>query len=71
MEEVIRTRLFVTELSTWDDYARAHRMAFKHIKPASSIVQVARLIDPRLTIEIEVDAVKGAKDAEEISLTDV
>lgn len=71
MEEVVRTRLFVTALSTWDEYARAHRMAFKQIRPASSIVQVARLVDPRLMIEIEVDALKGASDAEEVSLTDV
>jgi enamine deaminase RidA (YjgF/YER057c/UK114 family) len=71
MEEVVRTRLFVTALSTWDEYARAHRMAFKHIRPASSIVQVARLVDPRLMIEIEVDALKGAMGAQEVSLTDV
>lgn len=71
MEEVVRTRLFVTALSTWDEYARAHRIAFKQIRPASSIVQVARLVDPRLMIEIEIDAVKGARDAQEIDLVDI
>jgi len=71
IEEVVRTRLFVTALSTWDEYARAHRIVFKNIRPASSIVQVTRLVDPRLMIEIEVDAVKGASEAEEIALTDV
>ena len=59
MSDVVRTRLFVTNLSSWEDYAKAHRDAFETIRPASSIVQVARLVDPRLTIEMEVEAVKG------------
>ena len=62
--DVVRTRLFVTNLSRWEDYAKAHRDAFESIRPASSIVQVARLVDPRLTIEMEVDAIKGATQVE-------
>lgn len=62
--DVVRTRLFVTNLSRWEDYAKAHRDAFESIRPASSIVQIARLVDPRLTIEMEVDAIKGATTVE-------
>lgn len=61
--DVVRTRLFVTNLARWDDYARAHREAFEQVRPASSIVQVARLVDPRLLIEMEVDAVLGAGES--------
>lgn len=58
--DVVRTRLFVTNLLKWEDYARAHREVFENVRPASSIVQVVRLTDPRLLIEIEAEAVKGA-----------
>ncbi|NDC39359.1 MAG: RidA family protein [Proteobacteria bacterium] len=68
ISDVVRTRLFVTNLSRWEDYAKAHRDAFEKIRPASSIVQVARLVDPRLTIEMEVDAVKGLDLIESRSL---
>ena len=68
MTDVVRTRLFVTNLSRWDDYARAHREAFEKIRPASSIVQVARLVDPRLVIEMEVDALKGLELGDSRSL---
>lgn len=68
MEDVVRTRLFVTTISKWEDYARAHREFFEKIRPASSIVQVTKLVDPRLTIEMEVDAVRGANDVENVRL---
>lgn len=68
MSDVVRTRLFVTNLSNWEDYAKAHRDAFETIRPASSIVQVARLVDPRLTIEMEVEAIKGLELVESRSL---
>lgn len=68
MSDVVRTRLFVTNLSRWDEYARAHREAFESIRPASSIVQVSRLVDPRLVIEMEVDAVRGCNLTEELSV---
>jgi enamine deaminase RidA (YjgF/YER057c/UK114 family) len=68
LTDVIRTRLFVTNLSRWEDYAKAHREAFESIRPASSIVQVARLVDPRLTIEMEVDAIKGLELADSRAL---
>lgn len=57
--DVVRTRLYVANMQRWDDYARAHREVFDTIKPASSIIQVARLMDPRLMVEVEVEAIKG------------
>jgi enamine deaminase RidA (YjgF/YER057c/UK114 family) len=59
MTDVVRTRLSVTNIGKWDDYARAHREAFEQTRPASSIVQVSRLVDPRLLVELEADAVLG------------
>lgn len=61
VEDVVRTRLFVTNMAKWDEYARAHHEVFERIRPASSIVQVQKLFDPRLMIEMEVDAVAGAE----------
>lgn len=66
--DVVRTRLFVTNIVHWDDYARAHREVFGHVLPASSLVQVAKLVDPRLVVEIEVDAIRGAKEVVETSI---
>ncbi|MFM1848190.1 MAG: hypothetical protein RL417_1664, partial [Pseudomonadota bacterium] len=59
LSDVVRTRLFVTQMGRWDEYAKAHREAFEAIRPASSIVQVSKLVDPRLMIEMEVDAIAG------------
>ena len=59
LSDVVRTRLFVTNIARWEDYARAHREAFETIRPASSIVQVVKLVDPRLLLEMEVDAIRG------------
>lgn len=60
IQDVVRTRLFVTNIAKWEDYARAHREVFETIRPASSMVQVAKLVDPRLVVELEVDAIRGA-----------
>lgn len=57
MENVVRTRSFVTSIDQFDDFARAHREVFSGIDPAASCIQVSALVDPRLLIEIEVDAV--------------
>ena len=61
MADIVRTRMFVTNIAKWDEYARAHREAFHDIRPASSIVQVARLTDPRLVVEMEIEAVRGCE----------
>ena len=56
MEHVVRTRMFVTDISQWEDYGRAHGEFFRDIMPATTMVEVSRLIDPRMLIEIEADA---------------
>jgi len=57
MEHVIRTRMFVTDVSRWEEVARIHGDVFRDIRPATTIVEVARLIDADALIEIEADAV--------------
>src|SRR6478736_1629962 len=57
LENVIRTRMFVTDLSDFDGIARAHHAAFDGIDPAASCIQITALVDPALVIEIEVDAI--------------
>jgi enamine deaminase RidA (YjgF/YER057c/UK114 family) len=66
--DVVRTRLFVTRLARWEDYARAHREGFGDVRPASSIIEVSRLVDPRFMVEMEVDALRGAVEVESINL---
>lgn len=56
LENVVRTRMFVTDISRWEDYGRAHGEFFGKIMPAATMVEVSRLIDPRMLIEIEADA---------------
>jgi enamine deaminase RidA (YjgF/YER057c/UK114 family) len=57
IEHVIRTRMFVTDVSQWEAVARVHGEVFKDIRPATSILEVARLIDAAALIEIEADAI--------------
>lgn len=53
---VVRTRVFVTDISRWEDYGRAHGEMFKDIRPASAMIQISGLIDPSMVVEIEADA---------------
>ncbi len=56
LEHVVRTRMFVTDIKRWEEYGRAHGEFFSKIKPCATMVEVSALIDPRMLIEIEVDA---------------
>jgi enamine deaminase RidA (YjgF/YER057c/UK114 family) len=56
LEHVVRTRMFVTDISRWEEYGRAHGELFRDILPATTMVEVSRLIDERMLIEIEADA---------------
>ena len=56
---VVRTRMFVTDISRWQDYGRAHGEFFAEHPPATTMVEVRALIDPEMLVEIEADAVVG------------
>ena len=57
LADVVRTRIFVTDIAHWQEIGRAHGEAFANIRPATTMVEVAGLIDPDLLVEIEADAV--------------
>jgi enamine deaminase RidA (YjgF/YER057c/UK114 family) len=56
LADVVRTRIYVTDISRWAQVGEVHRLAFEGVAPAATMVQVAALIDPRLLVEIEVEA---------------
>lgn len=56
MSDVVRTRMFVTDIGRWEEYGRAHGEWFRDVRPAATMVEVRRLIDPLMMVEIEVDA---------------
>jgi enamine deaminase RidA (YjgF/YER057c/UK114 family) len=55
-EDVVRTRIYVTDIDRWEEIARAHGELFGAIRPATAMVEVKRLIDPAMLVEIEADA---------------
>jgi len=57
LADVVRTRMFVTDISKWEDIARAHGEAFRDVRPAATMVEVKALIDPDLLVEIEAQAI--------------
>ncbi len=57
MADVVRTRIYVTDIGQWEAIGRAHGEVFAAIRPAATMVEVVRLIDPAMLVEIEADAV--------------
>ncbi|BAH45498.1 conserved hypothetical protein [Brevibacillus brevis NBRC 100599] len=57
LSHVVRTRMFVTDISKWEEIGKAHGEFFREIQPVATMVEVKALIDPRLLVEIEVEAV--------------
>jgi enamine deaminase RidA (YjgF/YER057c/UK114 family) len=56
LEHIVRTRMFVTDISRWEEYGRAHGELLRDVMPATTMVEVSALIDERMLIEIDVDA---------------
>lgn len=62
MRDVVRTRIYVTNIADWEAIGAAHGAFFRHVRPAATMIEVSRLIDPALLVEIEAEAIVGAGD---------
>jgi isochorismate pyruvate lyase len=61
-ENIVRTRMYVTDMRRWEEFGRAHREFVGQHRPCTSMVEVKSLIDPQMLVEIEVDAILGGTD---------
>jgi len=57
LEHVVRTRVYVTDISRWEDIGKAHGSFFKDIRPASTMIEVRKLVSPEMLVEIEAEAI--------------
>lgn len=57
LEHVVRTRMFVTNIEDWEQIGKAHAEFFRDVKPATTLIEVSRLLDPTMLVEIEADAI--------------
>lgn len=63
LEDVVRTRMYVTDITKWEEIGRAHGEFFRQILPTATMVEVKSLIDPQMLVEIEAEAIVGWKSA--------
>lgn len=59
LEDVIRTRIYTTDISLWEEIGKAHGLFFRDIKPVATMVEVSKLIDPAILVEIEFSAIRS------------